>query len=118
TRTPTTTTYNPRPVLSRPIRTPTTPTTPYPTLFPSAQAESARNRRHRHQPSAHCGVDRTAISGSQLYTARRDRSAVNSAMCGRRSEEHTSELQSRSDIVCRLLLEKKKVYVRMFLSFC
>src|SRR5206468_7163432 len=27
---------------------------------------------------------------------------------GRRSEEHTSELQSRSDLVCRLLLEKKK----------
>src|SRR2546428_2320161 len=27
---------------------------------------------------------------------------------GHRSEEHTSELQSRSDIVCRLLLEKKK----------
>src|SRR2546428_9943843 len=26
----------------------------------------------------------------------------------RRSEEHTSELQSRSEIVCRLLLEKKK----------
>src|SRR2546421_6114109 len=27
-----------------------------------------------------------------------------------RSEEHTSELQSRSDLVCRLLLEKKKRY--------
>src|SRR5206468_12059534 len=27
---------------------------------------------------------------------------------GMRSEEHTSELQSRSDLVCRLLLEKKK----------
>src|SRR5256886_9735935 len=27
-----------------------------------------------------------------------------------RSEEHTSELQSQSNIVCRLLLEKKKVY--------
>src|SRR2546428_9761487 len=27
---------------------------------------------------------------------------------GERSEEHTSELQSRSDLVCRLLLEKKK----------
>src|SRR2546428_6851168 len=27
-----------------------------------------------------------------------------------RSEEHTSELQSRSDLVCRLLLEKKKQY--------
>src|SRR5690349_22131709 len=28
--------------------------------------------------------------------------------CGVRSEEHTSELQSRRDLVCRLLLEKKK----------
>src|SRR5260221_9732463 len=28
--------------------------------------------------------------------------------CRRRSEEHTSELQSHSDLVCRLLLEKKK----------
>src|SRR2546421_6564527 len=28
--------------------------------------------------------------------------------CENRSEEHTSELQSRSDLVCRLLLEKKK----------
>src|SRR2546421_9329101 len=30
----------------------------------------------------------------------------------RRSEEHTSELQSRSDLVCRLLLEKKKPILR------
>src|SRR5438874_4531169 len=30
------------------------------------------------------------------------------AGCGCRSEEHTSELQSRRDLVCRLLLEKKK----------
>src|SRR2546428_7781962 len=29
-----------------------------------------------------------------------------------RSEEHTSELQSRSDLVCRLLLEKKKKRLR------
>src|SRR2546428_3940722 len=28
-----------------------------------------------------------------------------------RSEEHTSELQSRSDLVCRLLLDKKKTYI-------
>src|SRR5437588_2267223 len=28
--------------------------------------------------------------------------------CAMRSEEHTSELQSHSDLVCRLLLEKKK----------
>src|SRR5260221_7933817 len=30
------------------------------------------------------------------------------ALSGTRSEEHTSELQSHSDLVCRLLLEKKK----------
>src|SRR6266704_766628 len=30
---------------------------------------------------------------------------------GVRSEEHTSELQSRFDLVCRLLLEKKKIFV-------
>src|SRR5204862_918057 len=30
------------------------------------------------------------------------------AICSKRSEEHTSELQSRRDLVCRLLLEKKK----------
>src|SRR2546428_10287890 len=31
-----------------------------------------------------------------------------------RSEEHTSELQSRSDLVCRLLLEKKKKAAQPF----
>src|SRR2546428_12404830 len=39
-----------------------------------------------------------AADGSKAGPARRSR----------RSEEHTSELQSRSDLVCRLLLEKKK----------
>src|SRR2546428_3124594 len=33
-----------------------------------------------------------------------------------RSEEHTSELQSRSDLVCRLLLEKKKTYLTCYLA--
>src|SRR3712207_8704868 len=32
----------------------------------------------------------------------------------KRSEEHTSELQSRQYIVCRLLLEKKKPLIRMY----
>src|SRR5438067_9616718 len=34
--------------------------------------------------------------------------AARAAFDARRSEEHTSELQSRFDLVCRLLLEKKK----------
>src|SRR2546421_1286224 len=42
-----------------------------------------------------------------VYTAREAAQAL-----GIRSEEHTSELQSRSDLVCRLLLEKKKKTMR------
>src|SRR5438067_10074979 len=39
---------------------------------------------------------------------RGDTSERNGRRAARRSEEHTSELQSRFDLVCRLLLEKKK----------
>src|SRR2546428_2379452 len=37
---------------------------------------------------------------------------------GQRSEEHTSELQSRSDLVCRLLLEKKKHFTCVGIDGC
>src|SRR2546428_3746896 len=37
-----------------------------------------------------------------------DAGSIATARSSVRSEEHTSELQSRSDLVCRLLLEKKK----------
>src|SRR6478736_8624515 len=46
----------------------------------------------------------TAVGG--LDPDRADRAVLRRA--GRRSEEHTSELQSQSNLVCRLLLEKKK----------
>src|SRR2546429_4361717 len=46
-------------------------------------------------------------AGRALYDAGR------SAGDGRRSEEHTSELQSRLHLVCRLLLEKKKKPARI-----
>src|SRR6266496_6205637 len=42
----------------------------------------------------------------RTFRADRPRAAVSPTEC--RSEEHTSELQSRRDLVCRLLLEKKK----------
>src|SRR5690349_24194197 len=57
---------------------------------------------------------RTATSGSSTACRRAASipgSSASSRACGvrsRRSEEHTSELQSRRDLVCRLLLEKKK----------
>src|SRR2546430_5925653 len=43
--------------------------------------------------------------------ARRSRSQID-----QRSEEHTSELQSQSNLVCRLLLEKKKINIPLALS--
>src|SRR5690349_23511481 len=66
---------------------------PYTTLFRSCSSSS--------RPAA-----------STCHGSSHARSATNSAaICSRstpRSEEHTSELQSRRDLVCRLLLEKKK----------
>src|SRR5690606_42071741 len=49
-------------------------------------------------------------SGYSAWAAPAAKSApvVNSTDSVRRSEEHTSELQSRENLVCRLLLEKKK----------
>src|SRR5690349_23360168 len=38
--------------------------------------------------------------------------AIQDELTRNRSEEHTSELQSRRDLVCRLLLEKKKIPAR------
>src|SRR3712207_7723010 len=56
------------------------------------------------------------ISGSELAFRAFDQAwlfgakpyLIKAATCLRRSEEHTSELQSRQYLVCRLLLEKKK----------
>src|SRR5688572_32140541 len=57
--------------------------------------------------------DALPISNSSSGTSRSNGSGrsggTNRSRCaGRRSEEHTSELQSQSNLVCRLLLEKKK----------
>src|SRR5438105_14633808 len=54
--------------------------------------------------------DALPISVAGSSTRRPSRSSTNtgSSRSPTRSEEHTSELQSRVDLVCRLLLEKKK----------
>src|SRR5258707_5283778 len=46
--------------------------------------------------------------GLGLSAGQRQRVAIARTLLRRRSEEHTSELQSRQYLVCRLLLEKKK----------
>src|SRR3712207_7912068 len=45
---------------------------------------------------------------------RRPASGIGTGKSGRRSEEHTSELQSRQYLVCRLLLEKKNIQYAVF----
>src|SRR5207249_10372284 len=47
-------------------------------------------------------------SASRTPVLRPDRASARARPAVTRSEEHTSELQSRFDLVCRLLLEKKK----------
>src|SRR5438034_8538591 len=78
---------------------------PYTTLFRSGVAQMcAQIRRHR--------VERLEDTGEHLRQCKHQRVA-RVGQVGRdravegRSEEHTSELQSHSDLVCRLLLEKK-----------
>src|SRR5207249_10561785 len=92
-------------------RLPSSTLFPYTTLFRSRQVSA-------HQPA--CGGLHQALPGSRSRSGRshrqgRVRTAQQVSARERRlrfafarSEEHTSELQSRFDLVCRLLLEKKK----------
>src|SRR5690606_41356987 len=86
---------------------------PYTTLFRSC----------RHPTTRRCARPAISASGSMLVvsTGRGRRPCAAAARRGpmrpggswsgsrARSEEHTSELQSRENLVCRLLLEKKKI---------
>src|SRR5690349_22283233 len=55
----------------------------------------------------HESLDKRLASGASLKHEDIEEAAISSCLSDR-SEEHTSELQSRRDLVCRLLLEKKK----------
>src|SRR3989442_9165261 len=71
---------------------------PYTTLFRSLLGSHvAIVSSHAMVTPAICHRTRHGRSGAKL-----------SGRCDHRSEEHTSELQSRPHLVCRLLLEKKK----------
>src|SRR5260221_3007972 len=58
--------------------------------------------------SAREGIARQRAARSSLPPVTSPQGNLREARNRTRSEEHTSELQSHSDIVCRLLLEKKK----------
>src|SRR5688572_33314971 len=58
-------------------------------------------------PFSSTGATPRTSSASRIRSACESRRRLAVVAC-RRSEEHTSELQSQSNLVCRLLLEKKK----------
>src|SRR2546421_5718496 len=71
---------------------------PYTTLFRSVYlAPAVETNLH------------TLKSGVERLVVEPHLSASDADVVRKRSEEHTSELQSRSDLVCRLLLEKKNM---------
>src|SRR5690606_41574200 len=71
-------------------------------IYPGAQ-----RRRPRVQPRHAGGAPRRQAGAAQSHRAE-DPAGADGGLAGGRSEEHTSELQSRENLVCRLLLEKKK----------
>src|SRR2546427_7784775 len=62
--------------------------------------------RHLYRVSS--GLDSMLLGESQIQGQVREAWEISKGQAGPRSEEHTSELQSQSNLVCRLLLEKKK----------
>src|SRR5688572_31737825 len=83
---------------------------PYTTLFRSRGDGSSRGRgtraRHRSRHRSPLAADVGALLASAAEGEGSDAHA-NGGTTKKRSEEHTSELQSQSNLVCRLLLEKK-----------
>src|SRR2546426_4345733 len=83
-----------------------------------ARAAAAQNRAHVTSPDGRNRVTVEIRDGALTYSVDRDGRAVflpsrlGFAFQGARSEEHTSELQSPCNLVCRLLLEKKKKHDR------
>src|SRR3712207_8120066 len=81
---------------------------PYTTLFrsPLSRPPAARAARWKASTVARSGLANATCRGAEIGRSEIQKSGLPS--WPKRSEEHTSELQSRQYLVCRLLLEKKK----------
>src|SRR5690242_21485204 len=78
-------------------------------ISPAARVGDAIRVRHRGlHPDADTGDRPGGGDGGEREVLDRDRRSAARPAGGARSEEHTSELQSHVNLVCRLLLEKKK----------
>src|SRR3712207_1003631 len=89
---------------------------PRSTLFPYTTLFRSRVQYVELEPLVRDNVNRPQIllggSSSPLVAVVPDE-GLGPEQIVRRSEEHTSELQSRQYLVCRLLLEKKKIYTKL-----
>src|SRR5256885_13171895 len=87
---------------------------PYTTLFRSGWFHTKGTRRVQHRTDVDVQLPRSIAGRQKAFRKRRVvhlyRARSPSGTSGKfsRSEEHTSELQSPCNLVCRLLLEKKK----------
>src|SRR2546430_5975803 len=77
------------------------------TSAPYAEARAA----NRSPKLPHSATTTSSPGETRLATADSRPPVPDEVNSSRRSEEHTSELQSQSNIVCRLLLEKKKIHI-------
>src|SRR2546430_8131513 len=81
---------------------------PYTTLFRSRMAKLQKSTLDPSKISGRCGRLKCCLRFEQdVYEEFQQELPSPGARIVTRSEEHTSELQSQSNLVCRLLLEKK-----------
>src|SRR5258706_8116065 len=86
---------------------------PRSTLFPYTTLFRSTSCSNRSSPSASaCSSSPTSTSGATPHSGSASRPPGSSGT--KRSEEHTSELQSLTNLVLRLLLEKKKIQQSSF----
>src|SRR3712207_8192395 len=86
---------------------------PRSTLFPYTTLFRSGSRRASSRPRSRAAS--TCCRGAGWWNGASRGSAATAAWPRTRSEEHTSELQSRQYLVCRLLLEKKKKKIISFI---
>src|SRR3712207_7152476 len=95
-------------IIRRPPRFPLFPSATLCRPRPAARRGGLRLCRLAPRPSC-CSRPRPSLTSSPTASTAARGAASRSRSCPRRSEEHTSELQSRQYLVCRLLLEKKNI---------
>src|SRR5256884_5968179 len=83
-------------------------------MRPGAPSLPSQSQSPRLQPSSELAVAFSAIASKRQRAQPCQRQGTRPVVKLKRSEEHTSELQSRLHLVCRLLLEKKKQYFNLY----